>query len=111
MVPAYTMAPHSESMKMMRVVVREDFSRSRCDALICDIKMAVDTLKQMDEKKLEQHKEMMKTHGARTGKHEKMNQHFSGENHSLHFILIPVGRGPSLHRSPMSCREPNTKPE
>ena len=28
-VPAYTMAPHSEGLRMMRVVVREDFSRSR----------------------------------------------------------------------------------
>lgn len=25
-VPAYTMAPHSENMKLMRVVIREDFS-------------------------------------------------------------------------------------
>jgi glutamate decarboxylase len=32
-VPAYTMAPHTEHMKLMRVVVREDFSRSRCDQL------------------------------------------------------------------------------
>ncbi|KAI9863388.1 MAG: Glutamate decarboxylase 4 [Trichoglossum hirsutum] len=32
-VPAYTMAPHSERLKLMRIVVREDFSRSRCDTL------------------------------------------------------------------------------
>jgi glutamate decarboxylase len=29
-VPAYTMAPHSEKLKLMRVVVREDFGKSRC---------------------------------------------------------------------------------
>lgn len=32
-VPAYTMAPHSEKLKLMRVVVREDFSKARCDSL------------------------------------------------------------------------------
>lgn len=47
-VPAYTMAPHSDKLKLMRVVVREDFSKSRCDTLLHDIKMAVDTLKKMD---------------------------------------------------------------
>jgi glutamate decarboxylase len=82
-VPAYTMAPHSETLKMMRVVVREDFSRSRCDALINDLQMAVHELSKMDEKKLELHQEHMKTHGAKTGKHKNMNQHFKGEQHSL----------------------------
>jgi len=82
-VPAYTMAPKTEGLKMMRVVVREDFSRSRCDALIADIKLAFDTLSKMDEKQLEQHVEHRKTHGARSGKHRKMNQHFTDESHSL----------------------------
>jgi len=40
-VPAYTMAPHCEKLKLMRIVVREDFSRSRCDALIADFKVSV----------------------------------------------------------------------
>lgn len=39
-VPAYTMAPDTDGMKMMRIVVREDFSRSRCELLIKDIKLA-----------------------------------------------------------------------
>jgi len=82
-VPAYTMAPHSEKLKMMRVVVREDFSRSRCDALITDLQMAVNELMKMDEKKLDQHEEHMKSHGARTGKHKRINQHFNDEKHSL----------------------------
>ena len=56
-VPAYTMAPHSESMKLMRVVVREDFSKSRCDALVQDIKYAFNSLREMDEKKVEEHKQ------------------------------------------------------
>lgn len=82
-VPAYTMAPHSEGLKMMRVVVREDFSRSRCDALVQDIKLAVETLKKMDETKLAQHQEQVKTQAHRTGRAKKMNQQFVGEKHSL----------------------------
>jgi len=82
-VPAYTMAPHSEGLKMMRVVVREDFSRSRCDALIQDIKLAVDTLEKMDKAKLDIHKEQIKNRGAQSGKTAKMNQHFTDEQHSL----------------------------
>lgn len=56
-VPAYTMAPHSEQLKLMRVVVREDFSKSRCDALICDIKFAVQTLDKLDEEKVKAQQE------------------------------------------------------
>jgi glutamate decarboxylase len=51
-VPAYTMAPHSENMKLMRVVVREDFSKSRCDELIQGIKHAVHILDSTDEQKV-----------------------------------------------------------
>ena len=52
-VPAYTMAPKSEKLKLMRVVVREDFSRARCDALVKDIKMATELLDSMDNKQVE----------------------------------------------------------
>ncbi len=51
------MAPHSEKLKLMRVVVREDFSRSRCDQLVADIKFAVETLNGMDKAKIEEEKE------------------------------------------------------
>jgi len=83
-VPAYTMAPNASKLKMMRVVVREDFSRSRCDALIADIKLAFEELKKMDDLKLAQHREHMKSHGARTGKHKGINSHYADEKHSLH---------------------------
>jgi glutamate decarboxylase len=82
-VPAYTMAPHSENMKLMRVVVREDFSRSRCDALIQDLNLAVKELDKMNQQRLDLHEEHMKAHGAKTGKHKGMNQQFAGEKHSL----------------------------
>ncbi|KAJ5248614.1 hypothetical protein N7468_000065 [Penicillium chermesinum] len=43
-VPAYTMAADCEKMSMMRVVVREDFTQSRCDSLIRDIELALNAL-------------------------------------------------------------------
>jgi glutamate decarboxylase len=51
------MAPHSDKMKMLRVVVREDFTKSRCDALIADFKLALQTLDALDAKKIEEHRE------------------------------------------------------
>lgn len=49
MVPAYTMAPHSDELKLMRVVVREDFTKNRCDVLVADVKLALHTLTEMDQ--------------------------------------------------------------
>jgi glutamate decarboxylase len=51
------MAPHSDKMKLMRVVVREDFTKARCDSLIADFKLALETLDAMDAKKIEHEKE------------------------------------------------------
>jgi glutamate decarboxylase len=48
------MAPHSEKMKMLRVVVREDFTKSRCDALLADFKLALQHLDSLDAKKIEE---------------------------------------------------------
>ncbi|KAK8190039.1 glutamate decarboxylase [Phyllosticta capitalensis] len=85
-VPAYTMAPHSEKLKLMRVVVREDFSRHRCDALIQDFKLALDTLDKMDAHRIEEHKLHLQRNAVNTIKsaHRKsMNNHYS-DDHSLH---------------------------
>jgi glutamate decarboxylase len=48
-VPAYTMAPNCEKMQMMRIVIREDFSMNRCDSLLQDFKLAIQTLDSMDK--------------------------------------------------------------
>jgi glutamate decarboxylase len=85
-VPAYTMAPHSESLKMMRVVVREDFSKGRCDALIQDIKYAVQALDALDKKQIEMHREHMRKFSigqAQTNKKGRMTKHYKDEDHSL----------------------------
>lgn len=48
-VPAYTMAPNSNKLQLMRIVVREDFSMNRCDSLLTDVKLALQTLESMDQ--------------------------------------------------------------
>lgn len=82
-VPAYTMAPNAGKLKMMRVVVREDFSRSRCDALVLDLQMALNELKKMDDTKLQQNKEHMLAQGAVKNWQKKINTHYKDEEHSL----------------------------
>lgn len=47
-VPAYTMAADCETMSMMRVVVREEFSQSRCDSLVHDIQFALRALAEQE---------------------------------------------------------------
>lgn len=82
-VPAYTMAPHSEKLKLMRVVVREDFSRARCNALVADIGLALQTLGAMDKNAIEHYtKHKQKSHAA-SGKSKHNHPHYKDERHSL----------------------------
>jgi glutamate decarboxylase len=50
-VPAYTMAPNS-NVKMLRIVVREDFTRMRCDLLIDDIMLCRGLLEEADRENI-----------------------------------------------------------
>ncbi|KAH8929011.1 glutamate decarboxylase [Atractiella rhizophila] len=43
-VPAYTMAPKVQHTKLLRVVVREDFSRSRCETFLRDLNSVIQVL-------------------------------------------------------------------
>ncbi|KAI9483723.1 MAG: glutamate decarboxylase [Benjaminiella poitrasii] len=61
-VPAYTMAPKVDYMKMLRVVVREDFSRSRCEILVRDILAALHSLDELDEKTIAKGREHRSKH-------------------------------------------------
>jgi glutamate decarboxylase len=100
-VPAYTMAPHSEKLKLMRVVVREDFSKSRCDSLVTDIKMALQVLGEMDRKTMERYQEFVPSkppllserilirsrshvkNNTRSGRAGTTVHHYKHEKHSL----------------------------
>ncbi|KAJ3296799.1 hypothetical protein HK104_001215 [Borealophlyctis nickersoniae] len=62
-VPAYTMAPKAEHIKLLRIVLREDFSRNRCDLLIHDLKASVEHLLKLDEATLK-HKRDIKANWA-----------------------------------------------
>ncbi len=67
-VPAYTMAPHTNNLKMLRVVVREDFTKSRCDSLIADIKLSQSLLEQMDRDSIKKQEEFIHKHHTHSGK-------------------------------------------
>ncbi|KAF1995648.1 glutamate decarboxylase [Amniculicola lignicola CBS 123094] len=86
-VPAYTMAPHSEQMKLMRIVVREDFTKSRCDALITDFKLALQTLDAMDQKSIQEHEKhqtALRRRSTLVGAIQHVtSNHFQDEEHSL----------------------------
>lgn len=81
-VPAYTMAPHTENLKMLRVVVREDFTKNRCDALICDIKLCTELLEDTDKDLIKKQEELIRKHA--------MNSSQSKHNHHTYRVCIPL---------------------
>lgn len=67
-VPAYTMAPNTNKLKMLRVVVREDFTRARCDSLITDIKLCQQILEQMDAESVKRQEDFIHKHHLHSGR-------------------------------------------
>ncbi|KAK9364492.1 pyridoxal phosphate-dependent transferase, partial [Lipomyces kononenkoae] len=82
-VPAYTMAPHTEDLKMLRVVVREDFSKSRCDQLLTDIKLCLQVLDDMDREQIKTREQYVKQHVSNSHKAKHGHHHYKNEKHSL----------------------------
>ena len=76
------MAADATHLKMMRVVVREDFSRARCDGLVADMKLAVDTLKKMDTKGIEEHQAHVKKNVTSSGQAKHNAPKYRKEKHS-----------------------------
>ncbi|KAK6955844.1 hypothetical protein Daesc_003488 [Daldinia eschscholtzii] len=66
-VPAYTMAPHTNDLKMLRVVVREDFTKNRCDSLIADIRYCQQLLEQLDKESIAKQEEFIRKHTMNSG--------------------------------------------
>jgi glutamate decarboxylase len=56
------MAPNVEHIKMLRVVVREDFSRSRCEILVKDIIAALRALDTSDREAVAKRREHIEEH-------------------------------------------------
>lgn len=69
-VPAYTMAPNTNGLKMLRVVVREDFTWNRCDALISDIKLCMTYLEAMDKEAIRKTQEFVRNHNMASSRAE-----------------------------------------
>lgn len=84
-VPAYTMAPHTEGLKMLRVVVREDFSKSRCDMLIHDIKLCVGMLENADEETIKRQEAFIRDHVASHGKSKQNARHHASKHYKVSF--------------------------
>lgn len=82
-VPAYTMAPKTENLKMLRVVVREDFTRSRCESLITDIKLCMSLLEKMDKDSVRRQQDFINKHHLHSGKSTHNHPKFKNEKHSL----------------------------
>ncbi|KAJ5823681.1 Pyridoxal phosphate-dependent transferase major region subdomain 1 [Penicillium robsamsonii] len=82
-VPAYTMAPNCEKMQMMRIVIREDFSMNRCDSLLVDFKLAIQTLDAMDKSMLEKYRTHMHLHRNHPRHESRTHPHYKHETHSL----------------------------
>ncbi|KAI6709449.1 hypothetical protein JHW43_008027 [Diplocarpon mali] len=82
-VPAYTMAPNTTDLKMLRVVVREDFTKSRCDQLLSDIKLCVGVLDDMDREEMKRNEKFIMEHNSHSGKASHNHAAYRKEKHSL----------------------------
>ena len=85
-VPAYTMAPDASDLKMLRIVLREDFSRARCDLFLRDLAASISHLDTLSAKEVDSTRDAAKKR-ASSGPHKKSghsSRHSHTENHSLH---------------------------
>ncbi|KIM87390.1 hypothetical protein PILCRDRAFT_95723 [Piloderma croceum F 1598] len=81
-VPAYTMAPHAETLKLLRVVVREDFSLQRATTFLRDL---LDTIQILDKAPASVHEYQKLVHKEATqAKAEASSKHTDvDDSHSL----------------------------
>jgi glutamate decarboxylase len=80
------MAPHTDEMKMLRVVIREDFSRSRCEQLICDMRLSLGLLDEMDKRMLKEYWDYIgrkRAHAEKKPEGQSQHDVYKGEEHSL----------------------------
>lgn len=82
-VPAYTMAPKTNDLKMLRVVVREDFTKSRCDNLLKDIKLCMGLLDDMSKKEVDDSTAHVKKHTTKSHQATHNHKDYKNEKHSL----------------------------
>ncbi|KAG7539635.1 hypothetical protein FFLO_03434 [Filobasidium floriforme] len=82
-VPAYTMAPKAESLRLLRVVCRMDFSRSRCNALVRDLVQTLELLDKQSKEAIESHRELNSKHKKSKAKHHHGHESGNKDNNTL----------------------------
>jgi len=80
-VPAYTMAPKTETMKLLRVVIREDFSRDRCETFLSDLRHSIEHLEDLPQVILDHLKQGQEVRAHKKAK--RSDKHHHQEKHSL----------------------------
>ncbi len=68
---------------MLRVVVREDFSKSRCDQLLSDIKLCMGVLDDMNKEEVKRSEQFIREHQTHSGKSSHNHAAYRKEKHSL----------------------------
>jgi len=82
------MAPHTDGLKMLRVVVREDFSKNRCDALITDIKICQGLLEEMDRDTIKKQEEFVRKHNMRSAEAKHNHPKFRVSLYFFYFLYF-----------------------
>jgi len=87
-VPAYTMAPKATDLRMLRIVLREDFTRSRCILFLRDLDASVKHLESLDKKQIEgirkgHQSRANKSHGKHVTNPASHDKHGAEDGHSL----------------------------
>ena len=102
-VPAYTMAPKAHGLKMLRVVIREDFTRPRADALIADIRQTAAMLDEMDKDSIKRQNAFIHQHHTASGKAKHNHPKYRKEKHSIQGKVSTAVPPSSLHLSTANC--------
>lgn len=50
------MAPNASTLRMLRIVLREDFTRGRCDLFLRDLKASIDHLDSFEKRDIEKNR-------------------------------------------------------
>ncbi|RKF56568.1 Glutamate decarboxylase 4 [Erysiphe neolycopersici] len=82
-VPAYTMAPHTDKLRMLRIVIREGFSKTTCVQLLQDIKLCLKTMDSMDREDVQKIQRYIYKQSIHSGKAKYNHPDYKNEKHSL----------------------------
>lgn len=109
-VPAYTMAPNTKNLKMLRVVVREDFTKTRCDSLIKDIRLCTSMLDDMDKETIRKHDEIIKRHTVNSEQSKHNHKKFQVRQSTLFRWAIALLTDTYSRTRATRCRASTERP-